>query len=96
MKQGLRANAPMVIDFLTLPVALALLTATYNFVRFRSIFDFGYFHIPEVRDEPWYEHGLFSFHSIPWNVHKMVYSQVSATTPTFPSLVLIHLGVRSF
>jgi hypothetical protein len=72
MKQGLRLNAPMVFDFLTLPVTLALLTGAYNFARFHSIFDFGYFHIPEVRDEPWYEHGLFSLHSIPWNVHKML------------------------
>jgi hypothetical protein len=73
MKHALYVNAPMAIDFLTLPVALALLTAAYNFARFGSMFDFGYFHIPEVRDEPWYAHGLFSLHSIPWNVHKMVF-----------------------
>ena len=85
MKQGLRANAPMVIDFLMLPVALALLTAAYNFIRFRSVFDFGYFHIPEVRDEPWYEHGLFSFHSIPWNVHKSIFAGFR-DDPDFPFL----------
>ena len=85
IKQGLRANAPMVIDFLTFPVGLALLTAAYNFVRFRSIFDFGYFHIPDVRDEPWYAHGLFSLHSIPWNVHKMVF-QGFRDDPNFPFL----------
>ena len=44
----------MVFDFLTLPVTLALLTGAYNLVRFHSMTDFGYFHIPEVRDEPWY------------------------------------------
>ena len=85
IKQGLRVNAPMVIDFLTLPVALVLLTAAYNFARFHSIFDFGYFHIPEVRDEPWYEHGLFSLHSIPWNVHKMVFEGFR-DDPNFPFL----------
>jgi hypothetical protein len=73
MKQALRVNASMVFDFLTLPITLALLTAAYNFARFHSIFDFGYFHIPEVRDEPWYEHGLFSVHSIPWNAHTMFF-----------------------
>src|SRR5438477_7957315 len=73
VKQRLRVNVPRVIDLLTLPVTLALLTAAYNFARFHSIFDFGYFHIPEVRDEPWYEHGLFSLHSIPWNVNKMLF-----------------------
>ena len=85
IKQGLRGNAPMGIDFLTLPVALVLLTAAYNFARFHSIFDFGYFHIPEVRDEPWYEHGLFSIHSIPWNVHKMVFAGFR-DDPNFPFL----------
>ena len=85
IKQGLRGNAPMGIDFLTLPVALVLLTAAYNFARFHSIFDFGYFHIPEVRDEPWYEHGLFSVHSIPWNVHKMVFAGFR-DDPNFPFL----------
>src|SRR5436189_3449981 len=73
VKQRLRVNVPMVIDFLTLPVTLALLTAAYNFARFHSIFDFGYFHIPEVRDEPWYEHGLFSIYAIPWNIYTMVF-----------------------
>ena len=85
IKQGLRVNASMIIDFLTLPLALVLLTAAYNFARFHSIFDFGYFHIPEVRDEPWYEHGLFSVHSIPWNVHKMVFAGFR-DDPDFPFL----------
>jgi hypothetical protein len=71
--QSLRKSTPMLIAFLTLPVTLALLTAAYNFMRFHSIFDFGYFHIPEVRDEPWYEHGLFSLQSIPWNLQKMLF-----------------------
>ena len=85
MKQAVRVNSPMVTDFLTLPVALVLLSAAYNFARFHSIFDFGYFHIPEVRDEPWYEHGLFSLHSIPWNVNKMVFAGFR-DDPNFPFL----------
>jgi hypothetical protein len=85
IKQGLRVNAPMLFDFLTLPVTLALLTAAYNFARFHSLFDFGYFHIPEVRDEPWYEHGLFSLHSIPWNVNKMLFEGFR-DDPNFPFL----------
>jgi hypothetical protein len=85
IKQALRANTATIIDFLTLPVALALLTAAYNFARFHSIFDFGYFHIPEVRDEPWYEHGLFSLHAIPWNVHTMLFAGFH-DEPKFPFL----------
>jgi len=91
IKQALRVNAPMAIDFLTLPVGFALLTATYNFLRFGSIFDFGYFHIPEVRDEPWYEHGLFSLHAIPWNVHKMVF-QGFRDDPNFPFITFDPFG----
>src|SRR5207247_3155800 len=57
IKQSLRENAPMLFDFLTLPVTLALLTAAYNLARFHSIFDFGYFLIPEVPVDPCYALG---------------------------------------
>lgn len=73
LKRAFRENMPMLARFVSLPVALALLTAAYNFARFHSIFDFGYLHIPEVREEPWYEHGLFSVHAIPWNVYTMLF-----------------------
>src|SRR5437879_3871397 len=73
IKRELWENGPMAIRFLSVPATLALLTAAYNFARFHSIFDFGYFHIPEVRQEPWYEHGLFSIHAIPWNIYTMLF-----------------------
>jgi len=73
LNRALRENTPMLIRFLTLPATLALLTAAYNFARFHSIFDFGYIHIPGVREEPWYEHGLFSIHAIPWNIYTMLF-----------------------
>jgi len=72
-KRGSRENMPMLARFLSVPIILALLTAAYNFARFHSIFDFGYIHIPEVRDEPWYEHGLFSIDAIPWNMYTMLF-----------------------
>jgi hypothetical protein len=73
LKRGVQENRQMLIRFLILPVILALVTAAYNFARFHSIFDFGYIHIPEVRDEPWYQHGLFSIHAIPWNIYTMLF-----------------------
>src|SRR5262245_37717857 len=73
IKRGFRDNMPMLIRFLSAPVILALLTAAYNFARFHSIFDFGYIHIPEVHEEPWYAHGLFSVQAIPWNVYTMLF-----------------------
>jgi hypothetical protein len=72
LKRGVRENSRMLVRFLSLPVTLALLTAAYNYTRFNSILDFGYMHIPEVRDEPWYQHGLFSIQAIPWNIYTML------------------------
>jgi len=73
VKQQLWENRRMAIRFLSVPATLALLTAAYNFARFHSIFDFGYLHIPEVREESWYEHGLFSIQAIPWNMQTMLF-----------------------
>jgi hypothetical protein len=73
LKRGLRENSRMLIRFLSLPATLGLLTAAYNFARFNSIFDFGYIHIPEVAQEPWYQHGLFSIYAIPWNIYTMLF-----------------------
>ena len=83
IKQELWKNGPMAIRFLSVPACLAILTAAYNFARFHSIFDFGYTHIPEVREEPWYEHGLFSIQAIPWNIYTMLF-QGFASLSYFP------------
>jgi hypothetical protein len=72
-KSEFRESTPALFQFLSLPVPLALVTAAYNFARFHSIFDFGYIHIPEVAQEPWYQHGLFSIHAIPWNLYTMLF-----------------------
>src|SRR5438876_2172999 len=73
LERELRENTPMLIRFLSLPAILGLATAAFNFARFHSIFDFGYIHIPEVAQEPWYRHGLFSIHAIPWNIYTMLF-----------------------
>ena len=73
LRRGVQENRQMLIRFLSFPVTLGLLTAAYNFARFHSIFDFGYIHIPEVAQEPWYEHGLFSINAIPWNIYTMLF-----------------------
>jgi hypothetical protein len=73
------------ICFLIVPTTLALLTAGYNLTRFHSIFDFGYTRIPKVLQEPWYRHGLFSLHAIPWNIYKMLFEGFT-DIPSFPYL----------
>jgi hypothetical protein len=73
LTRRVQENGQMLIRFLSVPVTLALSTAAYNFARFDSIFDFGYIHIPEVAQEPWYQHGLFSIQAIPLNVYTMLF-----------------------
>lgn len=81
--QQCTARARVFIYFVIFSVLLGLSTAAYNYVRFDSIFDFGYSHIPNVLREPWYQHGLFSFHAIPWNMHKMLFEGFG-DLPVFP------------
>jgi len=95
IKRELWENGPIAIRFLSVPAILALLTAAYNFARFHSIFDFGYFHIPEVRQEPWYEHGLFSIHAIPWNIYTMLF-QGFETISYFPYILPNGFGCSIF
>jgi hypothetical protein len=71
--QESRRNLQVFIRFLIVPVALGFFTALYNYARFGSVFDFGYARIPHLLQEPWYQHGLFSPHAIPWNGYKMLF-----------------------
>jgi len=95
LAQQCRDKSRVFISFLIVPVALGLLTALYNFARFHSIFDFGYSHIPNVLKEPWYQHGLFSLHAIPWNVHKMLFEGFR-DAPDFPFVSFYPFGCSIF
>jgi hypothetical protein len=94
-KQWLRENWRPITDFLVLPLTLGVLTAAYNFLRFDSFVDFGYARIPGVLQEPWYKHGLFSLHAIPWNVHKMLFAGFG-DRDTFPYMRLYPFGCSIF
>ena len=95
LRDGVQENSQMLIRFLSLPVTLGLLTAAYNFARFHSIFDFGYLHIPEVAQEPWYEHGLFSINAIPWNIYTMLF-QGFESIAYFPYIIPNGFGCSIF
>ena len=95
VRKGLRENVPLAMRFLSVPATLALLTAAYNFARFHSIFDFGYTHIPEVREEPWYEHGLFSIHAIQWNMYTMLFQGFESVS-YFPHILPNGFGCSIF
>lgn len=95
LRQRLQEKAPTLVRFLTLPIILGLLTAAYNFARFHSIFDFGYIHIPEVADEPWYKHGLFSIQAIPWNIYTMLFQGFESIS-YFPYIIPNGFGCSIF
>jgi hypothetical protein len=95
LKRGIQENRRMLIRFLCLPAILALATAAYNFARFHSIFDFGYIHIPEVAQEPWYQHGLFSIQAIPWNIYTMLFQGFESIS-YFPYFVPNGFGCSIF
>ncbi len=60
--------------FCVVPFVLGISTLAYNYVRFRSLTDFGYARIPGVLSEPWYRYGIFSIWYIPLNVTEMLYA----------------------
>jgi hypothetical protein len=81
--------------FLAIPALMLLAMAAYNYSRFHSVADFGYARIPGVLNEPWYRHGLFSFYSIPWNIHKMLFDG-AADMPVFPYIRFYPFGCSIF
>jgi len=93
--QQSREKSRVLIYFLIVPAALGLFTALYNYARFHSIFDFGYAHIPNVLQEPWYQHGLFSLQAIPWNIHKMLFEGFR-DAPDFPFVSFYPFGCSIF
>ncbi len=62
-----------ILRFLAIPIVLGIATFAHNYARFSSVFDFGYARIPGVLEEPWYRHGIFSFHAIPGNAKAMLF-----------------------
>jgi len=55
----------------------------YNYVRFGSPFDVGYWMIPGMLNEPWFNHGFFSLQYIPENL-VWVLSGIPSFTTTPP------------
>jgi hypothetical protein len=83
------------VHFLIFPIMLGVLTAIYNSARFGSPFDFGYARIPLLLQEPWYKHGLFSLHAIPWNAYKML-CEGFGDLPDFPFIHPYAFGCSIF
>jgi hypothetical protein len=72
-----------VASFCVVPFILGVATLVYNYVRFHSFTDFGYARIPGVLDEPWYNHGIFSYRYIPRQIWEMLW-RAWETSDRFP------------
>jgi len=79
-------NFRRVVAFCGVPFILGVLTLVYNYMRFHSLTDFGYARIPGVLDEPWYNHGIFSYRYIPGQIWEMLLRPWE-TRAVFPYLV---------
>ncbi len=75
-----------VAKFCLVPFILGVCTLVYNYVRFNSFTDFGYARIPGVLNEPWYNHGIFSYQYIPRQMWEMMWRPWE-TRATFPYLL---------
>lgn len=93
--EAVRVALTRCAKFLVLPALLMLCTAAYNYARFDSVADFGYSRIPGALNEPWYRHGLFSFHAIPWNAYQMLFRGM-IDIATFPYLRPTAFGCSIF
>ena len=75
-----------VAKFCIFPFVLGVLTLVYNYIRFGAFTDFGYARIPGVLQEPWYNHGIFSYRYIPRQIWEMSLRPWE-TSSQFPYLV---------
>jgi hypothetical protein len=79
--RGERSKIPVQILKLAAGASVFVgLNMLYNYVRFGTPFDVGYWLIPGVVDEPWFSHGLFSLWYIPCNM-----GAIFAALPVFTS-----------
>jgi hypothetical protein len=60
-----------------------LLNFAYNYVRFGTLLDAGYWMIPGIQNEPWFSEGLFSLSYIPENLRAFLTGLPSVTLNPF-------------
>ena len=48
------------------------MNALYNYLRYSTLFDVGYFLIPGVLEEPWYRYGIFDVRYIPRHLYAIL------------------------
>jgi len=58
----------------------------YNLVRFGTIFDKGYFLIPGLFEEPWYQQGIFNLSYIPRHL-KVIFLSLPIVKTSYPFVI---------
>jgi hypothetical protein len=80
-KNKFRAALPTLAKLAAGAGTFVVFDMVYNFVRFGSLFDVGYWMIPGILNERWFSHGLFSILYIPDNLMPFL-----TGLPTFTSV----------
>lgn len=67
----------------------------YNWLRYRTVFDVGYYLIPGVLEEPWYRQGIFDLSYLPRNLYALLF-QPPLLSQQFPYLIPTTFGLALF
>lgn len=78
-----KASLPYLVKLALGMSVFVLLNFAYNYARFGTIMDVGYWLIPGLMDEPWFQHGHFSLLYIPANLQPFLLGLplLSSTAP---------------
>ncbi len=92
LKSKLRAALPSLVKLGIGAGVFVLLDFAYNYVRFGTPLDAGYWLIPNVLNEPWFSKGLFNLAYIPDNLLPFLFGLPNVTFNPF-SIVFPLTGV---
>jgi hypothetical protein len=79
----LRQALPSLLKLAVGAGIFVLLNFAYNYVRFGTLLDAGYWMIPGIQNEPWFSEGLFSLSYIPENLGAFLTGLPSVTLNPF-------------
>ncbi len=61
IKSKIKSSLPYLLKLAAGMAVFVILNFAYNYARFGTIQDVGYYMIPSILDEPWFSQGFFSF-----------------------------------
>jgi hypothetical protein len=91
-KSKFRAALPTLAKLASGAGIFVIFDMIYNYVRFGSLFDVGYWMIPGILNERWFSHGLFSLLYIPDNIVPFL-TGLPTFTSTAPYILIPMTGL---